>query len=381
MSQFIDVLTKYPETFSKTAFFLCFDENDGFFDHLVPPAPATSAANGWSTVDASLEVFPGNAQLVPGALGLGVRVPMLVISPWSRGGWVSSEVFDHTSIIRFIEQRFARHNPDLIESNITPWRRAVCGDLTSAFNFKSPNDFRKHEHRGVSLPSTARYAPPDRVTHPDYVPEVPAIPHMPRQEPGVRPARPVPYELNAIAKASPAGASVKIDFVNTGKAAAVFQVRSASAPADGPWSFTVGAGASGSQTFAANAAKVYDLSVYGPNGFMRRFKGSFGGSRNANLTVDCIYHERGPGITLELKNLGGAKSEVRISNAYEREHQSCSLRPGESTLKHLSLEDSFGWYDLTIEVDSDRTFKQQWAGHIETGEASVTDPAIGARRG
>ena len=67
--------------------------------------------------------------------GPGVRVPMYVVSPWSRGGWVNSQAFDHTSVIRFIEARFG-----VKETNISGFRRAVCGDLTTAFNFASPND-------------------------------------------------------------------------------------------------------------------------------------------------------------------------------------------------------------------------------------------------
>ncbi|MGC3526624.1 alkaline phosphatase family protein, partial [Pseudomonas aeruginosa] len=67
--------------------------------------------------------------------GLGPRVPMYVISPWSKGGWVTSQVFDHTSVIRFLEQRFG-----VMEPNISAWRRAVCGDLTSAFNFANPKN-------------------------------------------------------------------------------------------------------------------------------------------------------------------------------------------------------------------------------------------------
>src|SRR5438034_4844685 len=73
---------------------------------------------------------------------------MIVISPWTKGGWVDSQVFDHTSLIRFVERRFG-----VLEPNITPWRRAVAGDLTSAFNFASPND------AVVTLPSTASYPP------------------------------------------------------------------------------------------------------------------------------------------------------------------------------------------------------------------------------
>jgi phospholipase C len=62
-------------------------------------------------------------------------VPLCVVSPWSKGGWVNSQVFDHTSVIRFIEASFG-----VMEPNISAWRRAVCGDLTSAFNFADPDD-------------------------------------------------------------------------------------------------------------------------------------------------------------------------------------------------------------------------------------------------
>ena len=95
---------------------------------------------------------------------------MIVVSPWSKGGWVCSEVFDHTSLIRFLEARFADRRPELIESNITPWRRAVCGDLTSAFDFKTPNTSRR-----VSLPSTADLVPEDLTRQPDEVPVPPTI--------------------------------------------------------------------------------------------------------------------------------------------------------------------------------------------------------------
>ena len=95
-------------------------ENDGLFDHVVPPAPPQSRAQGLSTVDTANEVFTGDAHFAAGPYGLGVRVPMIVISPWSKGGWVDSEVFDHTSLIRFIEKRFGVQEP-----NISPV--APCG--------------------------------------------------------------------------------------------------------------------------------------------------------------------------------------------------------------------------------------------------------------
>ncbi len=158
VSQMLDALTANAEVWSKTVVFYVFDENDGFFDHMVPPTPPQSRAEGISTVGTVNELFAGNSNFPAGPYGLGVRVPMIVISPWTKGGWVNSEVFDHTSLIRFIERRFG-----VLEPNITSWRRTVTGDLTTAFNFASPNDAI------VSLPSTASYEPPNTDRYPDYV--------------------------------------------------------------------------------------------------------------------------------------------------------------------------------------------------------------------
>jgi len=372
VSQMLDVLTSNPELWSKTAFFLMYDENDGFFDHMVPPTPPQSRAEGLSTIDTTNEVFTGNSRYAAGPYGLGVRVPMIVISPWSKGGWVNSEVFDHTSLIQFIERRFGVGHPGLKETNITPWRRAVTGDLTSAFNFKSPNDGL------VRLPSTSGYAPPDDVTHPDYVPAPPATQALPAQEPGVRPARPVPYELHATGEVSVVDASVTLRLRNSGKAAAVFQVRSGNGQ-DGPWTYTVGAGDAVSDTlsFAATAATAYDLSVYGPNGFLRTFAGDFRGRHRGHLEVRSVYRPESCGITLELHNLGTANSNVRISNVYTKKTIHRSVDPGETAREHAPVEGTFGWYDFVVEIDGDAAFQRRLAGHVETGDDSMSDPAIG----
>src|SRR5271154_5314731 len=110
VSQILDALTANPEVWSKTAFFLTYDENDGFFDHVIPPSVPVSRAQGLSSIDTVHEIFPGSSAYPSGPYGMGARVPMIVISPWSKGGWVNSQVFDHTSLIRFIEQRFAVHS-------------------------------------------------------------------------------------------------------------------------------------------------------------------------------------------------------------------------------------------------------------------------------
>ena len=139
IAQILDALTSNPAVWGKTALFLTYDENDGYFDHIVPPYTPKDANQGLSTVDTKLDHFPGDSSYAAGHYGLGQRVPMLVISPWSTGGFVNSEVFDHTSIIRFMEKRFGVEEP-----NISPWRRAICGDLTSAFDFGGKRDDQPH---------------------------------------------------------------------------------------------------------------------------------------------------------------------------------------------------------------------------------------------
>src|SRR5262249_27464773 len=145
----LDALTANPKVWAKTVLIYTFDEAGGFFDHIVPPTPPMNAGQGKSTVSTVNEIYPGTASRVAAPYGLGTRVPMILVSPWTKGGWVCSEVFDHTSIIRFMERRFGVKEP-----NITPWRRAVCGDLTSAF------DFDQSRTAVGKLPNVTAYAPP-----------------------------------------------------------------------------------------------------------------------------------------------------------------------------------------------------------------------------
>lgn len=375
VSQMLDALTANPEVWSKTAFFLMYDENDGFFDHMVPPTPPRSRAEGFSTVPTTNEIFPGNSAYPTGPYGLGVRVPMIVISPWSKGGYVNSQVFDHTSLIRFIERRFGPDYPGLVESNITPWRRAVCGDLTSAFNFAKPNAAR------VPLPSTAAYVPPDNNRHSDYVPAVPVDQALPAQEPGLRPARALPYELNAHIEADAAAGTVQLRLVNSGKSAAVFHVRSGDG-LSGPWTYTVGPETRISDTLslATLGQSTYDLLVYGPNGFFREFKGGLVSQQSVAVDSRLVYDRNECFVTLEIQNLGRAPATVHVSEAYSRESTTLTLRAGEQLRRPWRLRGSFGWYDLSVTCGSDPAFLQHFAGHLESGEDSMSDPAIGTAR-
>ncbi|TMD02887.1 MAG: phospholipase [Chloroflexi bacterium] len=123
-------LTGNPSLWARTALFVTYDENGGFFDHVPPPVPPPGTAGEFLSVSP----LPSDAAGVAGPIGLGFRVPLLVISPFSRGGLVSSDVFDHTSLLRFIETRFGAEVP-----NLTAWRRSAVGDLTSAFDFAAPD--------------------------------------------------------------------------------------------------------------------------------------------------------------------------------------------------------------------------------------------------
>jgi phospholipase C len=295
-----------------------------------------------------------------------------VISPWSKGGYVSSEVFDHTSLIRFIETRYAGENPELIETNITPWRRAVTGDLTSAFNFANPNA------KVVALPSTAAYVPPNQNTYPNYVPVPPSNQALPEQEKGARPARPVPYQLSTHGSASFEDGTFSIHFGNQGKTA-VYQVRSGNS-SHGPWTYTVGNGAHVSDTYAitANNLTAYDLSVYGPNGFLRAFKGSVTGKGKANLDVRTSIDAESNSITVSAANHGAETVMIALIDGYSGASVSSDVAAGATGSHTFNLNSTHGWYDITIEVAQDASFRYQVAGHVETGKESITDPAIGA---
>lgn len=129
-AQVLSTLTANPKLWAKTVLFVTYDENGGFFDHVPPPTPPAGTRGEFVTVNP----LPAAAEGDRGPIGLGFRVPTLVVSPFARGGFVSSETFDHTSILRFLETRFGAEVP-----NLTPWRRSVTGDMTSAFNFAHPD--------------------------------------------------------------------------------------------------------------------------------------------------------------------------------------------------------------------------------------------------
>jgi phospholipase C len=124
--QIFEALVSHQSIWQHTALFLTYDENGGFFDHVNPPTAAAGTAGEYVTVSK----LPSSAAGIRGPIGLGFRVPMIVVSPFSRGGLLCPDTFDHTSTLRFLETRFGVEVP-----NLSKWRRQHTGDLTSAFNF------------------------------------------------------------------------------------------------------------------------------------------------------------------------------------------------------------------------------------------------------
>ncbi|WP_369393477.1 phosphocholine-specific phospholipase C [Streptomyces sp. CG1] len=360
VSQVLDALTANPDVWAKTALFITYDENDGFFDHVVPPFPPASGAQGKSTLDASLDLFKGDAGHVAGAYGLGQRVPMLVVSPWSKGGYLCSETLDHTSIIRFIEGRFGVHEP-----NISPWRRAITGDLTSAF------DFSRKDTKPVALPSTAGYQPPDHNRHPDYVPKPPANPSLPKQERGHRPTRPLKYAPMADAAVDTSTGKLTLTFASGAHAGAAFLVTSGNR-IDGPWTYTTEAGKSLSDAWnSVYSGGTHDLAVHGPNGFLRLFKGK-GRAAGPEATARHV----GDHLELTFTNKGSGTVKLKVVNGYGGHPATVTVRPG-ATVKHtVDLTASKRWYDVTVTCDADPAFLRGFAGHVENGLPGVSDPAI-----
>jgi phospholipase C len=364
----LNALTSNPEVWSKTALLITFDENDGFFDHVVGPYPNVGALAGQSTVPLDNELFngtagtPGGSDGVVGPYGCGVRVPLLVVSPWSAGGWVCSETFDHTSLIRFIEARFG-----VAEPNITPWRRAVCGDLTSAFDFQSASD------QVPALPSTASYKPTGAGS-PTYYPTPPASGSVPVQEPGVRPSRRLGYRFGVAFDPDPQQLNLAVK--NYGWLGVHLQARSLTV-AGAPYSYTIGAG--DEIAIALANPGTYDLSIHGPNGFYRHFAGS----PATVLQVEEHGSDDVGKLSLRLTDsddrraLAGRPAPVivvEIADAYGADRQIELKGSDEIT---IDTRRSGGWYDIALTTKSDPSFSYRLAGRIESGAALTSDPQLG----
>lgn len=426
VSEVLDILTKNPEVWKKTIFILNYDENDGYFDHIPPfTAPRPGDVNS-GKVSEGIDTAPEYVTLQEelsrdtvdkedareGPVGLGYRVPMLIASPWTRGGWVNSEVFDHTSTLQFLEKFLSKKTgKEIRESNITDWRRAVTGDLTSAF--------RRYNGEEIILPEfikrdsfvekiyNAKFKklPTDfRALHPGEINEVrnnPLSTLLSRQEPGIRNSCALPYQLNADGKLNKDKNAFEITFSVANDLPAV--------QADGaPFNVYV----PGKYSFSENNQKIvedakassfavrsgeelqanwplenfenesYHLRVYGPNGFYREYTGD---KNDPALLVSFAYEKMNHSpqkfsgnVILILENTGDKNLPIEIvDNSYKNPRQSFELAAAEKKEIVLDLSKSYNWYDTSIKLQGKDLFEKRFAGRAETGAPGKSDPFMG----
>lgn len=417
VSECLDILTQNPEVWRKTIFILCYDENDGYFDHVppfVPPNPDVPRSGKVSPgIDSAVEYVrmaqederqkkhPGSAKRA-GPIGLGFRVPLLIASPWSRGGYVNSQVCDHTSIVRLVENLVShRTGKSLRETNISAWRRTVCGDLSSAFrpDTKQRQDSLKplqrdahlsgiHQAQFRRLPDGFRALSSDELARARRTPQDASW--HPKQEDGIRPSCALPYELAVDARLTPDSSAVLVRF-SAGRTQ--FGDRSAGAPFQvytrgilqtetrGIRSYAVSAGDSLEDQWpiAEFPESRYQLEVHGPNGFFREFRGT----RNDPGIEFFVDQTKGssaaaPELRLRWTLPSSSPLHLKIEDlGYGRPKQDVAIS-GTSGELRIDLKGSHGWYDIGIHVDGAVEYFRRYAGRIETGADSFSDPRIGS---
>jgi phospholipase C len=423
LSETLDILAQNPEVWKKTIFILCYDENDGYFDHVppfVPPHPdrpetgKASAGIDTSVEHVRIEQEEGSGGRA-GPIGLGYRVPLLIASPWSRGGYVCSQVFDHTSILQFLEKWLGHKTGRPIrEENISTWRRTVCGDLTSVFRpyngekIDRPEPVEResflssiHQAKFKQIPNGFKKLQDEEIAEARKDPR--SLQWLPQQENGVRPSCALPYELAVDGSLSADRKSFVIRFESRRE---LFGDRAAGAPfhvyspakmrsvggsgeqfeSGRTWAYAVSAGdqITDSWKLADFADAGYHLCVHGPNGFFREFRGT-----NADPLYDFkLEHGRNgktptTDLLLHLVNRDSERRlEVVIEDfAYGEPIREISLAPSgtkeASATIVVKLEQTFGWYDLGIRVKEMRSFERRYAGRLETGNEGFSDPSMG----
>ncbi|HWA32719.1 MAG TPA: phospholipase C, phosphocholine-specific [Cyclobacteriaceae bacterium] len=405
LSEAVDILTENPEIWKKMIFILCYDENDGYFDHVppfVPPAPndpSTGKVSKGIDLNSEYVSFDDDLKRKPalhargGPIGLGYRVPLVIASPWSRGGAVCSQVFDHTSILMFLE-KFLSHKTgkEIKETNISAWRRAVCGDLTSAFTpfngekyqlpkFVDHDPFVKSIHKAQfkETPSGFHALTPAEIEKANLTPSSSVLP---RQEKGTRTSRALPYELYVDGKMRNGKYDIRFeagkDIFGELSAGSPFQVHHYGASFHSR-DYAVVAGDSLTDSWEAQYFNNdrYHFKVYGPNGFFREFKGSI---NDPQIEVSCAYEKDKKkkftgNVELTIFNHSAKTTLITVvDNAYGQHAQSRQVAAGEKVTVRADLS---GWYDLSVRMDANTIFENRFAGRVETGNEGISDPGMG----
>jgi phospholipase C len=260
----INTLIGSRDVWGKCAIFITYDENDGYFDHVPAPIPPLAGYGKHNlTTAGGAPIDLGDETYGSEPIGLGPRVPMIVVSPWSKGGRVASRLSDHTSIVRFLETWLAAkgYPASAVQcANISAWRRAVCGDLTETLNLASPSntpsdtDVTGWKITEPSNGPNSVYAPYPYTDASTFSPGVGA---------GTRPAAPLPYNYKVTASRS--GTSITLNFDNSKSAATSTFIVYANAltPAQKVYHYTVAAGTTLSDSLVLSAGNS-PCQVFGP---------------------------------------------------------------------------------------------------------------------
>ena len=414
IAETLNILTKNPEVWRKTIFVLTYDENDGYFDHVPPfvaPDPANPESGKTSAgIDPAVEYLtleldlkrnaPSDAR--GGPLGLGFRVPMIIASPWSRGGFVCSQVFDHTSVIQLLERVASRQTGrEIREPNITAWRRTVCGDLSSTFRpfdgsaaavpFPQRNAFFEQVHRAQFARVPSGYRKLSAVDVGLVKEDRTKVDWMPQQEPGVRPSAALPYELAANGAIS--ADRKRFEFVlearnsQFGKMAggAPFHVytpgvyRGQMRLRSRAYAVSAGDGLTDSWDLAGFEKQAYHLCVCGPNGFLREFAGD---REDPHAALQLEYARDGNcltgGIELQCRNSCDRLLTLRVKDhGHQTGDYTIRLDRGDSQILAFPLIRSQRWYDLSVTIVGADRFLRRFAGRVETGKDGISDPVMG----
>jgi len=289
-------------------------------------------------------------------------VPMYVVSPWSKGGWVSSEIFDHTSVGQFLERRFGVTIPA-----ISPWHRAVCGDMTSCFDFSKGADAAF-----PALPDVSDSAAilDTHLQRPKALP--PRTPQDLFQEKGIRRSRALPYVLHVDARIDAGKKAVVLDFINEGTAGAVFHVYDKRDLDRIPRRYTVEAGKKIDDRWTVGADGAFDLWVLGPNGFHRAFRGTLAEAARAP-TMTARYNIKQRALAFAFSNEGGDAQEAKIlRDAYlPSAGTTVTVASRGKAAQTWQTSKDHDWYDVSVALPG---IEIRLAGRIERGTHGISDP-------
>lgn len=416
VSEVLDILTKNSEVWKKTIFIITYDENDGYYDHVkpfvVPDLKQKDTGACSPGIDTEVEMVRLENELkqgVPkkqareGAVGLGFRVPMYIASPWSRGGKVCSQVFDHTSTLQFLEYFFNNKLKKNIHlENISSWRRTICGDLTAAFTpflqqqeklpFLDRNQYIETIYNAKFKDDPQGFVAVNDTRLANVKGWIPGFNRV--QEKAIRKSSLLPYAHDAVGYVKDGQFHLEMHVDKTifaeRTSGTAFNVYSPLRYRDDQgkietyrnWNFAIKAG--DHLAYQWDLAKFdgdgYAFELHGPNGFYRKFAGKKKGiGLLASVSTEFRPLTKAPTgrLLLTLKNLDTKPIRVVVKSLnYQDFSIEKELMASQDFVWPLDISGHGNWYDLMIYDVSVSDFRVQLAGRLETGVETTTDPLL-----